>query len=123
MAQLHLSPHPNAPESTGLRDTSQAQGGSSHSYTMPGVCLYVATISLVSPSPLPSQNDPQLEQERCQLIVTAATMLDKARMIRFHEPTGTLHSTDLGRTASHFYIKHVSIEVSLLSDRVQTFRH
>jgi activating signal cointegrator complex subunit 3 len=34
-------------------------------------------------------------------------------MIRYHEPTGTLHSTDLGRTASHFYIKHVTIEVSL----------
>ena len=33
-------------------------------------------------------------------------------MIRYIERTGTLHATDLGRTASHFYIKYASIEVS-----------
>ena len=63
-------------------------------------------------SPLLSQDDPQLELHRRELIIAAATILDRARMIRYHEPTGTLHSTDLGRTASHFYIKHVSIEVN-----------
>lgn len=46
-------------------------------------------------------------------MVVAARSLDKARMIRFVEHVGTLHSTDLGRTASHFYIKHSSIEVSV----------
>ena len=59
------------------------------------------------------QEDPQLEKHRRELVVAAARMLDKARMIRFAESTGTLHSTDLGRTSSHFYIKHVSIEVSM----------
>ena len=34
-------------------------------------------------------------------------------MIRYVERTGTLHSTDLGRTASHFYIKYSSIEVGV----------
>ena len=58
------------------------------------------------------QEDPYLELHQRELIRLAATQLDKARMIRYHEPTGTLHSTDLGRTASHFYIKHVTIEVS-----------
>ena len=60
------------------------------------------------------EEDPYLELHQRELIVAAATQLDKARMIRYHEPTGTFHSTDLGRTASHFYIKHVTIEVSLL---------
>ena len=45
------------------------------------------------------------------LVVAAARELDKARMIRFVERTSSLHATDLGRTASHFYIKHASIEV------------
>lgn len=31
-------------------------------------------------------------------------------MIRYVKHTGTLHSTDLGRTASHYYIKYASIE-------------
>ena len=61
-----------------------------------------------------TQEDPYLELHQRELIMTAATQLDKARMIRYHEPTGTLHSTDLGRTASHFYIKHVTIEVKYL---------
>lgn len=56
------------------------------------------------------ETDPQLEQYRRQLIVAAANALDKARMIRFVEHTGALNSTDLGRTASHFYIKYSSIE-------------
>ena len=32
-------------------------------------------------------------------------------MIRFDERTGYLHATDLGRTASQFYINHETIEV------------
>ena len=49
--------------------------------------------------------------ERRELIVKAARELDKAHMIRFEEATGYLHITDLGRTASHFYIKHATVEV------------
>lgn len=37
--------------------------------------------------------------------------LDKAKMIRFNERTGDLNITDLGRTASHFYIKYYTVEV------------
>lgn len=32
-------------------------------------------------------------------------------MIRFEERTGLLHATDLGRTASHFYIKYDTVEI------------
>lgn len=59
--------------------------------------------------------DPGLELYRKELVVEAGRKLDKARMIRFEERTGYFHSTDLGRTASHFYIKYNTIEVRLLS--------
>ena len=55
------------------------------------------------------QLDPNLEEHQCKLITLAANALDKAKMIRFIQHTGTLHSTDLGRTASHYYIKYASI--------------
>lgn len=45
-------------------------------------------------------------------MVVAARELDNARMIRYVERTGSLHATDLGRTASHFYIKHASVQVN-----------
>ena len=58
------------------------------------------------------QKDPVLEKYRIDLIVSTARKLDKARMVRFDERTHYLSATDLGRTASHFYIKYPSIEVS-----------
>ena len=57
------------------------------------------------------QLDPNCEQHRKELILTAARSLDKAKMIRFVEGIGTLHPTDLGRTASHYYIKYATIQV------------
>lgn len=56
-----------------------------------------------------------LEQHRRELIIVAARALDKAQMIRFSERTGTLSATDLGRTASHYYIKYDTVEVSMLN--------
>uniref|UniRef100_A0AAY4D056 Activating signal cointegrator 1 complex subunit 3 n=1 Tax=Denticeps clupeoides TaxID=299321 RepID=A0AAY4D056_9TELE len=56
------------------------------------------------------QMDPSLELFRKELVVEAGRKLDKARMIRFEERTGYFSSTDLGRTASHFYIKYSTIE-------------
>lgn len=43
-------------------------------------------------------------------------------MIRFDQRTGYLNSTDLGRTASHFYIKYATIEVSLKQTNRETDR-
>uniref|UniRef100_A0A8C7XEW1 Activating signal cointegrator 1 complex subunit 3 n=1 Tax=Oryzias sinensis TaxID=183150 RepID=A0A8C7XEW1_9TELE len=56
--------------------------------------------------------DPNLELFRTELVVESGRRLDKAHMIRFEERTGYFASTDLGRTASHFYIRYNTIEVS-----------
>lgn len=57
------------------------------------------------------QMDPSLEKHREQLVIEVGRKLDKARMIRFEERTGFFSSTDLGRIASHYYIKYNTIEV------------
>lgn len=57
------------------------------------------------------QEDPTLEKRRKELIHTSAMALDKAKMIRYNIRTGDLNVTDLGRTASHFYIKYDTVEI------------
>uniref|UniRef100_A0A3B4YF91 Activating signal cointegrator 1 complex subunit 3 n=1 Tax=Seriola lalandi dorsalis TaxID=1841481 RepID=A0A3B4YF91_SERLL len=59
---------------------------------------------------LNAEMDPSLELYRKELVVESGRKLDKARMIRFEERTGYFASTDLGRTASHFYIRYNTIE-------------
>ncbi|XP_006865917.1 PREDICTED: activating signal cointegrator 1 complex subunit 3-like [Chrysochloris asiatica] len=59
---------------------------------------------------LNAEMDPALEKHREQLVIEVGRKLDKARMIRFEERTGYFSSTDLGRTASHYYIKYNTIE-------------
>ncbi|XP_021060227.1 activating signal cointegrator 1 complex subunit 3 isoform X1 [Mus pahari] len=56
------------------------------------------------------QIDPTLRKHREQLLIEVGQKLDKAKMIRFEERTGYFSSTDLGRTASHYYIKYNTIE-------------
>jgi activating signal cointegrator complex subunit 3 len=57
------------------------------------------------------EDDHNLEVHRRKLIHVAAMALDKAKMIRYNERTEDLNITDLGRTASHFYIKYDTVEV------------
>lgn len=57
------------------------------------------------------RSEPLLETKRRQLITDAAMQLDKTQMIRFNERTGDLNITDLGRTASHYYITRETVEV------------
>lgn len=80
------------------------------------------------------RDDPTLLNKRREIIIDAARKLDKvgciiifrkfymtlliqtiiliqAKMIRFDERTSYLHATDLGRTASQFYIKYDTVEV------------
>ncbi|XP_055901918.1 activating signal cointegrator 1 complex subunit 3 [Eupeodes corollae] len=57
------------------------------------------------------QKDPLLENKRRMLISTAAISLDKAKMIRYNSRTNDLSITELGRTASHFYIKYDTVEI------------
>lgn len=55
--------------------------------------------------------DPLLEKHRFELIRDCSRKLDKARMIRFDERTSYVYPTNLGRTASNFYIDFATIEV------------
>lgn len=57
------------------------------------------------------QDDYTLERKRRELIICAAINLDKAKMVRYNQRTGDLNVTDLGRTASHYYIKYDTVEV------------
>ncbi|CAK0786311.1 hypothetical protein CVIRNUC_009524 [Coccomyxa viridis] len=54
-------------------------------------------------------SDPRLEGHRKTLITTAARQLEKCKMARFDERSGQLYVTELGRVASHYYIRHSSI--------------
>ncbi|KAL4717222.1 hypothetical protein ACJJTC_017109 [Scirpophaga incertulas] len=57
------------------------------------------------------QDEPMLETKRRGLITAAAMQLDQTHMIRYNERTGDLNITDLGRTASHYYITCETMEV------------
>ncbi|XP_014597737.1 PREDICTED: activating signal cointegrator 1 complex subunit 3 [Polistes canadensis] len=56
-------------------------------------------------------DDPNLEQKRKTLIDAAAKALDKAKMIRYNIRTGDVNTTDLGRIASHYYLKYDTVEI------------
>jgi len=45
-----------------------------------------------------------------ELVTAAADTLDACMMARFDRRSGNLGVTDLGRIASHYYIKHGTIE-------------
>lgn len=55
--------------------------------------------------------EPDLLDRRRTLITNAARELERSKMARFDERSGNLYVTDLGRVASHFYIRHSSIIV------------
>jgi activating signal cointegrator complex subunit 3 len=56
------------------------------------------------------KRDRELYEVRRRLVVASAEDLDKAKMIRYNPESGTLDPTDLGRTASHYYIKYDTIQ-------------
>ncbi|XP_022662619.1 activating signal cointegrator 1 complex subunit 3-like [Varroa destructor] len=64
--------------------------------------VYGITLKVVS-------KDPNLINYRRELIIAAAKKLDLAKMIRYHEKSGSFDATDLGRTASCFYIKYETV--------------
>ena len=55
--------------------------------------------------------DPQLHNERDELVTAAARKLAEARMIMFDPIEGTFTIADLGRIAAKYYIRHSSIEI------------
>ena len=55
-------------------------------------------------------HDPRLVRWRTELVEVMARRLDEARMVRFHGPSGSLDATELGRTASHYYLSVGTVE-------------
>ncbi|EDN06152.1 hypothetical protein HCAG_02755 [Histoplasma mississippiense (nom. inval.)] len=55
------------------------------------------------------ENDEALEQRRVDLIHSAATVLEKANLVKYDKKLGRLQSTEFGRIASHYYITHSSM--------------
>ena len=57
------------------------------------------------------QFDELLVQRRSKLILEAAKLLMRCRMIKFDIRSGQFYSTDVGRVASHYYLHFESIEM------------
>lgn len=55
------------------------------------------------------EDDDALEQKRVDLIHSAATILERAGLVKYEKKTGRLQATELGRIASHYYIGHNSM--------------
>lgn len=60
--------------------------------------------------PLGAQEaDSTLLGRRMDLAHSAATLLDKNNLIKYDRRSGTVQATDLGRIASHYYIKYTTL--------------
>ncbi|KAF8639907.1 hypothetical protein AX17_001158 [Amanita inopinata Kibby_2008] len=57
-----------------------------------------------------SDDDGYLGTKRNELVIAAANLLAGARMIVYDAQGGSFYSTDLGRIAARYYIRHASIE-------------
>ncbi|KAJ8086483.1 putative steryl acetyl hydrolase mug81 [Marasmius tenuissimus] len=57
------------------------------------------------------EDDPQLGQQRNELVTLAAQKLHDAQMITYDQPNGTFTILDLGRIAARYYIRFQSIEI------------
>ena len=53
--------------------------------------------------------DPRLLGRRLDLAHSAALALDRAGLIRYDRASGSVHATDAGRIAAHYYVSHQSI--------------
>lgn len=54
-------------------------------------------------------DDEALEQKRVDLIHSAATVLEKAGLVKYDKRTGKFQPTEFGRISSHYYINHTSM--------------
>lgn len=71
--------------------------------------LYVRMLrnpALYSVSHEELSQDKTLEKHRCNLIYSAACVIEKSQLIKFDRRTGLFQQTELGRIASHFYCTH-----------------
>lgn len=57
------------------------------------------------------ESDPTLTKRSMELVQDAAKLLDSHKMVRYNPESGNLAITDLGRVASHFYIRAESVSI------------
>uniref|UniRef100_A0A915CIG8 U5 small nuclear ribonucleoprotein 200 kDa helicase n=2 Tax=Parascaris univalens TaxID=6257 RepID=A0A915CIG8_PARUN len=57
------------------------------------------------------ERDPELREYLTKAVTEAAEKLDRNQMIRFDSLNGYVTATDLGRVASHYYVKYETIEM------------
>ena len=55
--------------------------------------------------------DPTLIRRRQELVQAAAQILSRSLMVKYDRLSGSLQSTPLGKIASHYYIKHESMQI------------
>lgn len=67
-----------------------------------------------------TKDDPQLGNKRNELIVQAARLLQKARMVRYDDLANTFGITDLGRIAAKYYLRFSTVEI--FSERIHLHR-
>ncbi|XP_049883156.1 putative U5 small nuclear ribonucleoprotein 200 kDa helicase [Pectinophora gossypiella] len=75
--------------------------------------LYIRMLrqpSLYGISPEQLQEDSLLELHRADLVHTAASLLDKAGLIKYERKSGHFQPTELGRIASHYYCTHETMQ-------------
>ncbi|XP_063390597.1 U5 small nuclear ribonucleoprotein 200 kDa helicase [Cydia fagiglandana] len=75
--------------------------------------LYIRMLrepALYGISPEKKQEDNLLELHRADLIHTAASLLDKAGLIKYERKSGHFQPTELGRIASHFYCTYETMQ-------------
>lgn len=58
-----------------------------------------------------AESDAKLRNFRQRLIHSAATVLERANMVKYDRRTGQIQSTELGRIASYYYLTHQSMLV------------
>ncbi|KAL0808656.1 hypothetical protein ABMA28_013091 [Loxostege sticticalis] len=75
--------------------------------------LYIRMLrqpALYGVTPEKLQEDPLLELHRADLIHTAASLLDKAGLIKYERKSGHFQPTELGRIASHYYCTYETMQ-------------
>jgi len=67
-----------------------------------------------------AHKDPGLELYKIEILTRAAKTLERCKMIRFDEDSGNFAITELGRIASYYYIKHLSMDTfnEMLNDQL-----
>jgi activating signal cointegrator complex subunit 3 len=57
------------------------------------------------------ESDPQLATRKRKLVEQSLRLLDESQMVSFDPKSGNLYTTNVGRTASHYYLHYESVKM------------